>query len=110
MTSRLMVYVAFGGCSDIPGLEPPDPDSAADELCRAGYEVHRMPANHPILCDPLDDHIEAVIGGTDDYKIIDATMREVAGIVDRYGGCVIEGGAIGPDYVPFKELFEDCLS
>jgi hypothetical protein len=107
---RLMVYVAFGGCSDLPHLEPPDPDTAADEMRRAGYEVHRMPANHPILCDDLDDHIEAVIGGADDDKIIDATMREVAGIVDRYGGCVIEGGAIGPDYVPFKELFKDCLS
>ena len=107
---RLMVYVAFGGCSDTPWLDPPDPDTAADELRRAGYEVHRMPANHPILLDDLDDHIEAVIEGTDDRKIIHATMREVDGIVDRYGGCVIEGGAIGPDYVPFKELFEDCLS
>ena len=82
---RLMVYVAFGGCSDLPHLEPPDPDTAADELRRAGYVVHRMPTNHPILCDPLDDHIEAVIAGANDDRIIEAVMNEVSGIVDRYG-------------------------
>jgi hypothetical protein len=98
-----MVYVAFGGGSD------PDPDSAADELCQAGYEVHRMPANHPILCHPLDDHIEAVIAGANDDRIIEAAMNEVSGIVDRYGGAVIEWGVIGLDYVPFKDLFADTL-
>ncbi len=55
--AKLMASVAFGGGSN------PDPDSAADDLRSAGYEVFRMPDKHPLLCHPLDDHIECVILG-----------------------------------------------
>jgi hypothetical protein len=99
--TKLMAYVAFGG-----GREP-DPDSPAEELRRAGYDVFRMPDRHPILAHPLDDHIECLIEGSDDSKIIDAIMGEIDGIVDQHGMC-IECGPIAADYVPFKQLFADC--
>ena len=101
--SKLMAYVAFGGdCK-------PDPDTAADELADAGYTVHRLPPNHPILFHPLDDHFECVIEGTADDRIIDAVMREIDDIVDQYGGMCIGCGPIAADYVPFGRLFEDSL-
>jgi hypothetical protein len=103
MKQKLMAYIAFGG-----GCKP-DPDSAADELRRAGYEVFRMPDQHPILADPLDDHIECVIEGPDEPKIIDAIFSEINAIVDQYGGLCMECGPVGADYVPFKELFAGSL-
>ncbi len=98
-----MAYIAFSGDCE------PDPDSAAEELRRAGYEVFRMPDKHPILVHPLDDHIECLIDGSDDLKIISAIMHEIDGIVDQHGGMCIECGPIAADYVPFKQLFADRL-
>ncbi len=40
-----------------------DSDDAAEALRATGYEVHRMPASHPSLGQPLDDFIEAIIDG-----------------------------------------------
>ena len=55
---RLIALIAFGGdCQNY------DPDAAAEALRAAGYDVHRMPAVHPKLGHPLDDHIEAFIEG-----------------------------------------------
>jgi hypothetical protein len=44
----------------------PDPESAAADLRRAGYEVFMMPDQRPLLCHPLDDFIEATIDGPTD--------------------------------------------
>jgi hypothetical protein len=103
MKKKLMAYIAFsGGCE-------PDPDSAAQDLRRAGYEVFRMPERHPILAHPLDDHIECVIESSDDSKIIDAVFSEINAIVDQYGGTCIECGPVAADYVPFEQLFAGSL-
>ena len=78
MATRLMGGLVFCG-----GLEECDPDSAADELRKAAYTVHRLPANHAILCHPLDDFIEVTIEAHDDEKIIATIEREVDGIAQR---------------------------
>src|SRR5262249_42919083 len=83
----------------------PDPDTATDELRKAGYIVNRLPDNHPLLAHPLDDFIEATIEACDDEKVIDAIGREVDGIADRYGGLCMEVGTIDRSYVPFADLF-----
>jgi hypothetical protein len=104
-TTKLMVSAAFGGDLD------PDVDSAAAELRQAGYEVHRPPAQYRgCFYHPQDDHIEAVIPGPNDDRIIHAVMTEVDRIVHRYGGCVIEFGPIPDDYEPFADLFSDVLA
>lgn len=73
---RLMAYVAFGGDSN------PDPDSAALELERAGCAVHRMPAHHPLLTHPLDDHIECIIpGAADDKSLMRSWMKWSASLI-----------------------------
>ena len=96
MTVKLMARLAFA--SD---LDDCDPDTAAEELRKAGYTVHRLPDDDRRRYHPLDDHIEVTIDGADDEKIIDAIRREVDGIADRYGGLCLEVGAIGQDYIPF---------
>jgi hypothetical protein len=115
MATKLMASVAFGG-----GLGDPeftndferdfnlDPELAAAELRQAGYEVFLMPEKYSgRLAHPLDDFIEAVIDGPDDPKVIEAIMREVNAIVDKYGGICMECGLISNGYVPFADLFGD---
>jgi hypothetical protein len=99
--AKLIAKIAFGG-----GVEPNDPDSAAEELEQAGFTVFRLSPEHEGRLDhELDDHLEAVIEGCDEYKIIIATMREVAKIVDPHGGFCVECGPLEPDHVPFDYLF-----
>jgi hypothetical protein len=97
----IFVYIAFSDeCR-------PDPDAAAAELSRAGYQVFRLPDEHPIPAEPLDDHIECLIEGADDPKIMRAIVNEVNAIVDRHGGLCIECGPAAADYVPFQELLRE---
>ena len=89
---RLMALIAFGGdCRDC------DFDAAAEALRAAGYDVYRMPAVHPKLGHPLDDHIEAFIEGPPgappidppsevEEKVVTVVMDEVERLVDRFGG------------------------
>ena len=110
-----MASVEFGGGLGDPAYanDPEreielDPERAAAELRRAGYDVDLMPEKYgPRLAHPLDDFIEAVIEGPDDPKVIKAVMDEVNTIVERYGGHCIECGRIGKNYEPFADLFED---
>jgi hypothetical protein len=95
----LKAYIPFSDEFD------PDPEAAADELRRAGYKVFRLPtALHPIRGLPLDDHIECLIEGPDDSKILEAIVNEINAIVGPHGGMCIECGPVGADYVPFEEL------
>ena len=119
--TRLMLRVCFAGGFGDPEYEgdhPLDVDAAA-ELRRAGYEVFRMPDKYGgLLAHPLDDFIEAHIDlpqvrdwppleGSDDDKVISAIQSEVDAIVSKFGGLCWEWGPIGPDHVPFVDLFPD---
>jgi len=55
MTERLMARLVFDSDSDL--------DLPAEELRKAGYEVHRMPMRDLLRYHLDDDHIEAVITG-----------------------------------------------
>jgi hypothetical protein len=118
MTTKLMASVAFDGglgdpdfTSGMEGYFMLDADLATDELRQAGYEVSLLPDKYGgRLAHPLDNFIEAVISGPSDSKVIDATMNEVEAIVCKYGGCCLECGPIGQDYVPFADLYKDIGS
>jgi hypothetical protein len=85
----------------------PDPDAAAVALCRAGFQVTRMPEKfRSSLAHPQDYFMETAINASDCEKIVDAIMDEIDAIVDRYGGLCVECGAIPSHYVPFEEIFE----
>jgi hypothetical protein len=94
--TRLLARVVFGG-------DDSDPDAAAEELTKAGYTIHRIPDGDLRRYHTLDDHIEAVIAGSTDDKIMDAVWREVADIVDRCGGLLMDLGPIDSGYIPFDE-------
>jgi hypothetical protein len=84
-----------------------DPDTAAADLQRAGYEVSRLPDKYGgRLEHPLDDYIEAVTEGPNDPKVIGAIFKEVEVIVRKYGGSCFEWGPIEEGHVPFAYLFE----
>jgi hypothetical protein len=101
MRKKLMVCVAGGGLGDRQFTNDTernfelDSQVAADELRQAGCEAFLLLekyAHH--LAHPLDNFIEAHIEGTDDPKVIDAIVNEVAAIVGRYGGICIEGSVL----------------
>src|SRR6516225_7268967 len=94
MTERLMARLVFDPDSDL--------DLPAEELRKAGYEVHRVPYSERLRYGLDDDHIEAVIAGPFADKIVDAVWREVAAIADRYGGMLLEVCTIESDYIPFE--------
>jgi len=98
VTTKLMARLVFDSNSD--------PDIAAEELSKAGYTVHRMPDGDLRRYHLLDDHIEAVIAGSADDKIMDAVYREVEDIAHRNGGLCWEVCAIDSGYIPF-ELTQD---
>jgi hypothetical protein len=103
--TMMMLRVAFSG--DISGV---DPERAAEELQRAGFQIYRFPAGYRTRFDhPLDDHIELTIEAPDDPKIVDAIWNEVDGIVHKYAGSCWEWGPVDRDYVPFAELFADRM-
>jgi hypothetical protein len=83
--------------------EDDDPDSAVEELRRAGYTVHRMSSE---LGLDSYENVEAIIDGSADDKIMDAIWDEVQSIVDRNGGLCDRILTVDEkDYVPF-EWFE----
>jgi hypothetical protein len=86
MAERLMARLVFDSDTDL--------DLPAEELRKAGYEVHRVPID--------DDQIEAVIAGPFEDKIVDAVWREVEDIAYRYGGMCFEVCTIESDYIPFE--------
>jgi hypothetical protein len=94
MTERLMARLVFDSDSDL--------DLPAEELRKAGYEVHRMPMRDLLRYHLDDDHIEAVIAGPFADKIVDAVWREVEDIAHRYGGMCLEVCTIESDYIPFE--------
>jgi|SRR6516165_693140 hypothetical protein len=76
-----------------------DPDSAIEELRRAGYAVHRT------LDVGIDgcDFVEAIIDGSNDDKIRDAIWHEIRSILERHGGLLEETLMVDEkEYVPFK--------
>jgi hypothetical protein len=94
MAAKLMARLVFDSDSY--------PDLAAEELSTAGYTVHRMSAGDLRRYSLLDDHIEAVIAGSADDKIMDAVWREVEDIIRPYGGFLFEIRTIDSGYIPFE--------
>ena len=90
---KVLAKIVFSWADD-------DPDSAIEELRRAGYTVHRYigpDATHGY------DHVEAIIDGSADDKIMDAIWNEVRSIVDRNGGLLEEILTVDEkDYIPFE--------
>ena len=95
MTTKLMVRCGFSGFL-MPGVPPSDPEGAAAELRRAGYEIARDPpyVETGLGWIPGDDCFDAIIEGSDDPKIIEAVRQEVEVIIAKYGGDLYEWGVL----------------
>jgi hypothetical protein len=103
--TKFSALVAFGGdCDNV------DPDQAADELRRAGYEVRRLPDKYRRLLDhPRDDFLEVIFPCVDDPKAINFVWKEIDRIANPYAGCCDECGPLDPDDERFADLFAPPL-
>jgi site-specific DNA-methyltransferase (adenine-specific) len=85
---KIVARVVFS--CDLDGSFP-DPDGAAGALEKAGYVVARFPEqSRHRLAYFGDDFLEVVLEAgesvADQDKVLDAIHREIAGIVEAYGG------------------------